>query len=107
MNLGCTTDEAAKIAREFDLPQPFDCIPFPGKGNIHGDTFLVIAGGSGKEDILQRINQLVFTPPHSVMAAMMACIDSQRTYIAQHRPSPDSDWHPITLVRTANGDSVL
>src|SRR5690349_20491 len=80
-----TIEEAGRIAAVFDLPNPIECRPFPGKGNIHGDTFLVSAGSDGIEYILQRINHKVFTRPHSVMASMMASLNAQRDYLDRNR----------------------
>lgn len=100
-----TSDDAVEIARRFDLQEPITARPFPGKGNIHGDTFLVTAGG--REYILQRINQLVFTRPYSVMAAMMACVNAQREYIAEKPLPPGSVWTPITLVTAESGEPFL
>src|SRR5262249_42958313 len=86
-----------------------ECQDFRNKGNIHGDTFLLSAMDALclREYLLQRINHHVFTRPRSVMAAMMACTNAQREYLAKNPLQPGDDWQVISLVPTAGGKHHL
>ena len=98
-------DQIELISREFAIPGPVHVSDFDEKGNIHRDTYLVRAGGC--EYLLQRINHTVFTRPHSVMAAMVACLDAQRSTLKAHPDLAKEGWQPITLVPTRNDQPYL
>ena len=96
------TTLAARIASRFDIPRPIEAFDFPDKGNINQHTFLVV-GGQGaaqREYLLQRINQLVFTRPQSVMASMLACLEAQRRNLARGGLPGGQEWETITLAPT-------
>jgi hypothetical protein len=81
---------------------------FPDKGNINQHTFLVLAGSrEPREYLLQRINEQVFTRPRSVMRAMVACIEAQRTSMAARGLAPGDQWDTITLLETRDGRPYL
>ncbi len=94
--------QANRLASRFRLPPPVEAYDFPEKGNINQHTYLLTAGhaGPGRDYLLQRINQQVFTRPRSVMNAMVACIDAQRECLARTRLRDDEEWETITLVPT-------
>lgn len=100
---------AARIASRFDLAPPIEAFDFPGKGNIHDDTFLVVSGTGvrRREYLLQRINTRVFTRPRAVMAAMIACLESQRANLARGMLPDGHPWEPIRLVPTRDGKPYL
>ena len=100
---------AARIASNFDLPTPMEAYEFPDKGNINQHTFVILSGtrGSPKEYLLQKINQQVFTRPRSVMAAMIACIETQNRSIAKGLVPPGQEWEAITLLPTRCGKPYL
>lgn len=100
---------AARIASHFDLAPPIEAFDFPGKGNIHDDTFLVASGAGARrrEYLLQRINTRVFARPHAVMAAMIACLESQWANLARGVLPDGHSWEPIRLVPTRDGKPYL
>jgi len=100
-------DDANEILDLFDLPRPAYAEDFPDKGNIHNDTFLVLAGPRGEQNeyLLQRINHQVFTRPRRVMAAMMASIEAQNRALESAQDS--AEWHTIRLMPTADGEPYL
>jgi hypothetical protein len=102
---GYSNDDALRIARMFRISGTLECDDFRNKGNIHGDTFLLSShdGGVCREYLLQRINHHVFTRPRSVMAAMMACTNAQKEYLAKDPLPDDEDWQVITLIPTLEG----
>jgi hypothetical protein len=96
--------QASRLASRFRLAHPVEVHDFPEKGNINHDTFLVIAGSAKpREYLLQRINERVFTRPRSVMRAMIASIDAQRSSMAAGRLAAGDEWEAITLVDTRDG----
>ncbi len=99
---------AARMASRFELPRPVEAYDFPEKGNIHLHTFRIEAGPAGRRDeyLLQHINSRVFTRPDWVMEAMVACIEAQRRALARDQAS-HSEWEPITLIPTRQGDRYL
>ncbi len=100
---------ANRMAARFDLPGPVEAHDFPGKGNINRLTFAIesFGGGLRREYLLQQINQQVFTRPRSVMAAMIACIETQRRNLARGRLQPGETWEPVTLIPTREGAPYL
>jgi hypothetical protein len=100
---------AREVASRFALSGPIEVAEFPEKGNINFQTFAVEAQGGGgrRRYLLQRINEEVFTRPRSVMAAMLACIEAQRTNIARGALQPGEQWEPVTLVPTREGAPYL
>lgn len=98
-------EEVEQIAALFDIPQPFCVADFDEKGNINQHTYLVSAGGA--DYLLQRINHTVFTRPHNVMSAMLACIAAQQTTLASDSSLAESGWKPIRLVPVRTGDPYL
>src|SRR5258708_15862089 len=106
---GYSNEDALWISRKFQVSGNLECDDFRNKGNIHGDTFLISSrdGGVCREYLLQRINHHVFTRPRSVMAAMMACTNAQKDYLAQNPLSEGEDWQVITLVPTLEGGHHL
>ncbi|MBI3944382.1 MAG: phosphotransferase [Armatimonadetes bacterium] len=107
IHYGC--DAAARVAACFSVPTPLRAHDFPERGNINQHTFLIVAGARGarREYLLQRLNHDVFTRPHHVMAAMMACIRAQREYLARNPLPPGDEWDVITLVPTRDGEDYL
>ena len=101
--------QANRISSRFRLQPPIEAYDFPEKGNINQHTYLLSAGRSGQENsyLLQRINQQVFTRPRSVMEAMVACINAQRTCLSLTTLREDEEWEIITLVPTRAGDPFL
>lgn len=101
--------QANRIAAKFALDPPVEAFDFPEKGNIHQHTYLIRAGrGDGaSEYILQRLNDQVFTDPRSVMAAMIACVESQKAALARGALAEGSEWEAISLVPTRAGDPYL
>lgn len=100
---------ASRIVSRFSAPRPLEAFDFPDKGNINQHTFL-IQSGSGEhcsEFLLQRINQQVFTRPWTVMAAMIACLDSQRKGIEAGKIPPNQPWEVIQLIPTLDGNDYL
>lgn len=99
---------AARMASRFDLPPPLESHDFSEKGNIHLLTFRIESGpaGSRGEYLLQHINSRVFTRPDWVMAAMLACLDSQRKTLAKDGQR-FKQWEPITLIPTLDGRPYL
>ena len=96
--------QASRLASRFRLAHPIEVHDFPEKGNINQHTFVVRAGrGTPREYLLQRINERVFTRPRSVMRAMIASIEAQRTSLAGRRLAPGDEWEPIALVETSAG----
>jgi hypothetical protein len=100
---------AREIATRFALPAPFEVNDFPKKGNINFQTYAVdaLAGGGPRQFLLQRINEDVFTHPHSVMAAMLTCIETQRANMARGVLQAGEQWEPVTLVPTREGAPYL
>jgi N-acetylhexosamine 1-kinase len=99
---------ANRIAARFALPGPIEAHDFPEKGNINRHTYAIESWGRERgQYLLQQINQQVFTRPRAVMAAMIACIESQRANIARGLLGPDEPWEPITLVPTRDGAPFL
>ncbi len=99
--------QAHRIAARFDLPTPLEVYDFPDKGNINQSTFLVCAGRAGKEFLLQRINQQVFTQPRSVMRAMIACINAQKDSLGKGCLREGEEWETITLIPMRSGEPYL
>ena len=101
--------QADRLATRFTLPAPLEAFDFPEKGNINQHTYLVLAGRSPSrgEYLLQRINQQVFTRPRSVMNAMVACIQAQRSSVARGILREGEEWEAITLVPTHDGRPFL
>ncbi|MGQ9589498.1 MAG: phosphotransferase [Planctomycetota bacterium] len=101
--------QANRIAAKFALDPPIEAYDFPEKGNIHQHTYLIRAGrGDGaSECILQRLNDQVFTDPRSVMAAMIACVESQKAALAMGAIAEETEWEAISLVPTRGGDPYL
>ena len=93
------------MAAQFALDEPMAVADFPQKGNINFQTFLVEA--AGRQYLLQRINEAVFTRPRAVMAAMVACIEAQRRNLGRGALQPGEQWEPITLVPTRAGAAYL
>lgn len=102
-------DEVARVVEQFQLAGVAGVCDFPGRGNIHRHTYLVVAGPryAPREYLLQRINHEVFTRPRQVMAAMLAAIGAQRDYLAAHPLPPEQEWETITLVPTRDGAAFL
>lgn len=103
------TAMAARIASRFALPAPVEACDFPGKGNINHHTFLILSGRPGqvREYLLQRINQLVFTRPETVMRAMIECLEAQRRSLARGALPSSREWEVIALVPTREGAPYL
>jgi hypothetical protein len=101
--------ELHDIARQFAVPEPITVLDFPDKGNINQHTFLILAGDplESRQFLLQRINQLVFTRPRRVMAAMMASIEAQNATLARDSREDVGDWTAITLIPTRDGRPYL
>jgi hypothetical protein len=100
---------AREIAARFALRAPIEVSDFLAKGNINYQTYAVAtpAGDGPRQFLLQRINEDVFTRPHSVMAAMLTCIETQQTNIAAGLLQPGERWEPVTLVPTREGAPYL
>lgn len=99
----------SRVAEHFQVPEPIEARDFPDRGNINQHTYLILAGPPGRQQeyLLQRINQEVFTQPRHVMAAMVAAIRAQRSYLARN-PLPDgTEWETITLIPTHDGCDYL
>lgn len=103
------TAMAARIVSCFDLPRPVEAYDFPEKGNINQHTFLIEAGAENPptEYLLQRINQQVFARPESVMAAVVACLESQATSLRRSTLGHGIEWETITLIPTKEGKPYL
>jgi hypothetical protein len=103
------TGLAARIASRFDLPAPLEVYDFAEKGNINQHTYLVLGAATGapREYLLQSINQQVFTRPHNVMAAMMACIRAQQEALARGLLPEGEEWETIRLIPTRDGAPYL
>ncbi len=101
--------QADRLASRFDLPAPVEAFDFPDKGNINQHTYLIVAGRAGSQGqyLLQRINQQVFTKPRSVMNAMVACIEAQRSCISRGAVPRGIAWEAITLVPSRSGGPFL
>ncbi len=101
--------QANRLASRFRLQPPIEAYDFPEKGNINQHTYLLTGGhaGQGREYLLQRINQQVFTRPRSVMHAMVACINAQRECLVRTRLREDEEWETITLVPTRADEPFL
>ena len=82
---------------------------FPDTRKMNHQTFAVDdqAPGRRRRFLLQRINEDVFTRPRSVMAAMLACLEAQRTNLARGRLQRGEQWEPVTLVPTRHGEPYL
>jgi hypothetical protein len=100
---------AREAASRFALTGPIEVADFPRKGNINYQTFAIDSQDArgNRHFLLQRINDEVFTRPHAVMAAMLACIEAQRNSIARGGLKAGEQWEPITLVPTRDGASYL
>ena len=101
---------ATDVAARFEIEQPLEAEDFVEKGNINQDTFVIRSGPSNakqKHYLLQRINQDVFTRPWTVMAAMVASLDSQRRSLEQGRLPAGREWDVITLAHTHDGQSHI
>lgn len=100
---------AARTASRFDLAPPIEAFDFPERGNIHEHTFLVVSGTGARrrEYLLQRINTQVFAYPRAVMAAMIACLESQWANLARGMLPDGHRWEPIRLVPTRDGKPYL
>jgi hypothetical protein len=101
--------QAARLASRFDVPTPLETYDFPEKGNINQHTFVVVSGrsGSGRDYLLQKINQQVFVKPRSVMAAMTACIAAQNRALAAGLLGSDPEWEAICLLPTRDARPYL
>jgi len=100
--------QATRLAARFRLAHPVEVLDFPERGNINQHTYLVFAGAPAlRECLLQRINERVFTRPRSVMRAMIASIEAQRTAVAAGRLAPGDEWDTITLLETRDGQPYL
>jgi len=97
------------IASQFDLSGPIEVFDFPEKGNINRQTYLVKAGPSNDraEYILQMLNPDVFTQPHSVMDAMLSCIEAQQKALSQRIPGRSEEWETIRLIPGREGKAYL
>ena len=98
-----------RIACRFDLSEPFKVSDFPGKGNIHRQTFLIAAGHPGDihEYLLQMLNTEVFTRPDTVMDTMVSCILAQNKALSEIVPQGDAEWESIRLIPTKDGAAYL
>lgn len=103
------TRQAYAIAALFDLPGQIEVFDFPEKGNINRETYLIAAGhpGNRAEYILQRLNPTVFKKPADVMQAMISCIEAQKDAISGGALRDCSEWEPIRLIRTNEGNAYL
>ena len=101
--------QASRLASCFSLPAPLEAFDFPEKGNINQHTYLVSAGRAGGrvEYLLQRINEQVFTRPRSVMEAMLACIQAQRSCLERGALREGEEWETITLIPSTDGRPYL
>ena len=100
--------QASRLSSRFRLAHPVEVHDFPEKGNINQYTFLVFAGTpKPQEYLLQRINERVFTRPRSVMRAMIASIEAQRSSMAAALLAPGDEWDTITLLDTGEGRPYL
>ena len=100
--------QASRLSSRFRLAHPVEVHDFPDKGNINQHTFVVCAGTPAPQEyLLQRINERVFTRPRSVMRAMIASIEAQRTSMAAGRLPPGDEWDTITLLDTLDGQPFL
>jgi hypothetical protein len=97
------------IARRFDLSEPFKISDFPGKGNIHRQTFLISAGHLRNihEYVLQMLNTEVFTRPDTVMDTMISCIRAQNKALSERILQRDEGWECIRLIPTKDGAAYL
>jgi hypothetical protein len=97
-------DEARRIASCFDISEPLVVDDFPGKGNINQNTYLVTAGlpENRTQYLLQQLNPDVFSLPHTVMSAMVSCIQAQEEALARG-VIRNSEWETIRLVQTKSG----
>lgn len=100
---------AARMASKFALTAPIEAFDYHEKGNINQQTFLIESGrrGAQREYLLQRINQRVFTRPRTVMAAMIASLDSQRRSLSVGLLPEGRVWETITLIPTRAGAPYL
>jgi hypothetical protein len=101
---------AREVAAQFALSPPIAVADFAQKGNINYRSFIVEAQtgpGPRRRLLLQQINDEVFTRPRAVMAAMLACIEAQRTNIARGALQAGEEWEPVTLIPTRGGDPYL
>ena len=100
--------QASRLSSRFRLAHPVEVHDFPDKGNINQHTYVVCAGTPApREYLLQRINERVFTRPRSVMRAMIASIEAQRTSMAAGRLPSGDEWDTITLLDTLDGQPFL
>ena len=97
-------DKARHIASCFDISEPLEVDDFPGKGNINQNTYLITAGmpENPTQYLLQQLNPDVFSLPHTVMSAMVSCIQAQEEALARG-VIRDSEWETIRLVQTKDG----
>jgi hypothetical protein len=97
-----------RIACRFDVSEPFKVSDFPGKGNIHRQTFLIEAGHPGniREYVLQMLNTKVVTRPYTVMDTMISCIRAQNKALSE-RVLQDEEWESIRLIPTKDGAAYL
>jgi hypothetical protein len=98
-----------RIACRFKLSEPFKVSDFPGKGNIHKQTFLIAAGPPGniREYLLQMLNTEVFTRPDTVMDTMVSCIRAQNKALSEIALQGDAEWESIRLIPTKDGAAYL
>jgi hypothetical protein len=94
------------LISRFDLPRPVETYDFPEKGNINQYTFLIWAP-PGREYLLQRINEQVFTRPRCVMSAMIASIEAQKKSLARGLLPEGEEWETITLIPTREASPYL
>lgn len=101
-------DRALQIASFFNLSPPLEVRDFPEKGNINQHTFLVFAGSAHSRApyLLQQLNPRVFMQPHTVMRAMIACIQAQRRALSEGVLGGE-EWETIQLIPTRDGKDYL
>ena len=100
--------QASRLSSRFRIAHPVEVHDFPDKGNINQHTYLVFAGTPNpREYLLQRINERVFTRPRSVMRAMIASIEAQRSSMAAAHLAPGDEWDTITLLDTREDQPYL
>jgi hypothetical protein len=104
-----TLSLAREIAAHFDIPLPVEVMDFPRKGNINQQTYWIKAGppANRSEYLLQLLNPGIFTQPHRVMDAMIACLQSQEVALAEDLSGNSHGWEILRLIPTKTGQSYL
>jgi len=102
-------NQAHQIACRFDLPDSFEAFDFPKKGNIHRQTFLIVAQNhcNPREYLLQMLNTEVFASPDGVMDAMASCIRAQNKALSEGVLQEVDAWEPVRLIPTKEGAAYL